>query len=197
MPRARSIRSVWSRVATASVTVVSPPAASAASRIADLTWALGTAVRHAIGESRARPVISSGRSVPPPRPAIVGAHRGQRLGHPAHRPPAERGVAVEDREQVAPREQPRDEARRRPGVAAVEDAVRLDERVAARRDHAVVHAPVVLGNALHGRAECGADPRGGPDVLAVARRRDRALALGEQREEERPVRDRLVAGQRG
>ena len=43
-PRARSIRSVWSRVATASRTVVRPSARSAASRIADLTWALGTGV---------------------------------------------------------------------------------------------------------------------------------------------------------
>ena len=43
-PRARSMRSVWSRVATVSVTLVSPSAASAASRIADLTCALGTGV---------------------------------------------------------------------------------------------------------------------------------------------------------
>ena len=43
-PRARSIRSVWSRVATASVTQVSPSAARPASRMADLTWALGTGV---------------------------------------------------------------------------------------------------------------------------------------------------------
>ena len=43
-PRDRSIRSVWSRVATASRTVVSPSAPRPASRIADLTWALGTRV---------------------------------------------------------------------------------------------------------------------------------------------------------
>ena len=43
-PRARSIRSVWSRVATASRTVVRPSARSPASRIADFTCALGTAV---------------------------------------------------------------------------------------------------------------------------------------------------------
>ena len=44
MPRARSIRSVWSRVAIDSVTAVSPSAARPASRTADLTWALGTGV---------------------------------------------------------------------------------------------------------------------------------------------------------
>ena len=69
MPRARSIRSVWSRVATDSVTAVSPSAARPASRTADLTWALGTGVSWPIGESGARPVIASGSSVPPPRPA--------------------------------------------------------------------------------------------------------------------------------
>jgi hypothetical protein len=41
-PRARSIRSVWSRVATGSRTAVVPSAARPASRMADLTWALGT-----------------------------------------------------------------------------------------------------------------------------------------------------------
>ena len=67
-PRARSIRSVWSRVATASVTVVSPSAARAASRIADFTWALGTGVSYAIGERRERPRTVNGRSVAPSRP---------------------------------------------------------------------------------------------------------------------------------
>ena len=43
-PRARSMRSVWSRVATASTTRVSPCAASPARRIADFTWADGTGV---------------------------------------------------------------------------------------------------------------------------------------------------------
>ena len=47
-PRARSIRSVWSRVAVASVTDVTPSAARPASRMADFTWALGTAVVQSI-----------------------------------------------------------------------------------------------------------------------------------------------------
>ena len=68
-PRARSMRSVWSRVATASVTHVSPSADSAASRIADLTWALGTGVSYVIGVRSERPVIAIGRRVAPARPA--------------------------------------------------------------------------------------------------------------------------------
>ena len=43
-PLARSIRSVWSRVATDSRTVVRPSARSPASRMADFTCALGTVV---------------------------------------------------------------------------------------------------------------------------------------------------------
>jgi hypothetical protein len=43
-PRARSIRSVWSRVAIVSRTVVLPSARRPASRIADFTCALGTGV---------------------------------------------------------------------------------------------------------------------------------------------------------
>ena len=43
-PRARSMRSVWSRVATRSRTVVRPSARSPASRIADFTCADGTGV---------------------------------------------------------------------------------------------------------------------------------------------------------
>ena len=42
-PAARSIRSVWSRVASGSTTIVGPSSAKRpASRIADLTWALAT-----------------------------------------------------------------------------------------------------------------------------------------------------------
>src|SRR5205807_4971413 len=42
VPIARSSRSVWSRVATGSTTVVGPLAESPASRSALFTWALGT-----------------------------------------------------------------------------------------------------------------------------------------------------------
>ena len=41
-PKAVSMRSVWSRLGSASVTVVTPPALSPASRMADLIWAEAT-----------------------------------------------------------------------------------------------------------------------------------------------------------
>ena len=77
----------------------SPSAASAASRIADLTWALGTAVRWSMARRRAAPVIASGSRVPPSPARDPRAHRAQRLRDPRHRAPPERGVAVEDRGQ--------------------------------------------------------------------------------------------------
>ena len=60
MPRARSMRSVWSRVATRSRTVVRPSARSPASRIADLTCADGTGVVMSAARSGVRPTTVRG-----------------------------------------------------------------------------------------------------------------------------------------
>ena len=70
MPRARSMRSVWSRVATASWTLVVPLALSPASRIADFTWADGTGVLQSIERSSARPPMVTGGSASPSRAEI-------------------------------------------------------------------------------------------------------------------------------
>ncbi len=55
------MRSVWSRVATGSMTVVTPPLFSAASRMADLTCAEGTGTRYSIGTSVSGPWTVAGR----------------------------------------------------------------------------------------------------------------------------------------
>ena len=197
-PRARSIRSVWSRVATASVTRVSPSAASARQQDRGLHLGAGNGRRVVDGRER-RPARHGQRQqrVAAARPANDGAHRAQRLHDAAHRPAPERRVPVEDREQRPPGEQPGDQAGRRPGVAAVEDPLGLGEGVAARATR--------RGSRRARRARRRARPcapsaahhaGGGPDVLAVAGRGDPALALGQQRQEQRAVGDRLVAGQR-
>ncbi len=59
-PKAASIRSVWSREGTGSITVVTPPELSAASRIADLTCAEATGSRYSIGTSISGPRIVAG-----------------------------------------------------------------------------------------------------------------------------------------
>ena len=102
-PRARSIRSVWSRVATASRTVVRPSARSPASRIADFTCALGTAVVYSIARSGVRPTTVSGGRESLRRPWSVGAHRAQWFDDTSDRSAAQRIVAVEDAPSVAAR----------------------------------------------------------------------------------------------
>ena len=78
-PRARSIRSVWSRVATDSRTVVRPSARRPASRIADFTWALGHRRREVDRRERGTPDHGQGRKgiVAPgagaPRPSRAAA----------------------------------------------------------------------------------------------------------------------------
>ena len=64
-PKWRSMRSVWSRVACASMTVVAPAACRPASSTADLIWAEGTGVAYSIGSRSAVPRrVSGSRSLP-------------------------------------------------------------------------------------------------------------------------------------
>ena len=75
--------------------------------------------------------------------------------------------------------------------------VGLDEPVGTRRYDAVVDAAPVSGQPLDRGPEPFDRPRRRPDVLAVAGVVDPALAGGQRREEQRPMADRLVAGQPG
>ena len=114
-PRARSIRSVWSRVATDSRTVVTAVRAGApASRIADLTWALGHGVRVARSPRSGvrRPTVTGGRELSPAG-LERRAHAAQRIDDTGHRTASQRCVAVED---VA---SPADRPGRRPSSRSV------------------------------------------------------------------------------
>ena len=96
----------------------------------------------------------------------------------------------------SPARMPAEQPQARPGVAAVEDPVRLGQAVGAGR-----HDPVAdtfrpsVPTALDGGAERRDDPGRRPDVGAVAGAVDPALAGGERRQHQRPMADRLVAGQ--
>ena len=76
-PRARSIRSVWSRVATDSRTVVRPSARNPASRIADFTCALGTGVVNVDRPERGTTDHGQGREGVVPAGVKLRAHRAQ------------------------------------------------------------------------------------------------------------------------
>jgi hypothetical protein len=66
-PKPASMRSVWSRVGSRSITTVSPGAFSPASSTADFTCALGTGTVYCTGRGFAAPTSTSG-SRPPRRP---------------------------------------------------------------------------------------------------------------------------------
>ena len=77
---------MWSRVATDSRTVVSPSARNPASRMADLTWALGTG--GPVIDRLERHVADDGhrqQGIAPPG-MDLGAHRAERLDDPGEGP---------------------------------------------------------------------------------------------------------------
>ena len=158
-------------------TVVAPSAARPASRMADLTWALGTGVVIVDRPERGVADHGHGRQGVAPAGVDLGAHRAQRLDDTGDRTAAQRSVAVEDGGQPQPREEPGDEPDARPGVAAVEHRrrARAGRRRRARRP----------GSRRSGRrsrprstvAPSARDDAGGrAHVGAVARARDPALA---------------------
>ncbi len=63
-PKLRSMRSLWSRVATGSITRVIPGALRPASSTADLTWADAIGSRYSIGTAGQAPRTISGRRSP-------------------------------------------------------------------------------------------------------------------------------------
>ncbi len=63
-PKWRSMFSVWSRVGSGSITLVSPGALKPASRMADFTCADGTGSRYSIGSGSLVPITASGRRDP-------------------------------------------------------------------------------------------------------------------------------------
>ena len=182
----RSIRSVWSRDRAGSSTTVSPSAERPASRMADFTCALATGSTWCTPRSRC-PRMTSGGNRSPSRASSTPAHAAERLDHPAHRPPAQRGVAGQHREARHPGQHPGQEPQARARVPAVDHVVGLGEPGGRRHHH--------LGPLL---ADPGPEPLHrlprGVDVLGAQQAAHAGLPLGQRREEQRPVGDRLVPG---
>ena len=138
-PKCRSIFSVWSRVASFSITVVSPGAASPASSTADLSCADGTGGSYSIGIGSRAPCRSAaaGRLR---RDLGPRAHLLQRIEHAPHRPRAQRGVAVEGRRDRAAGHRADDQPAAGAGIAEIERRRRLRE-TRRRRPPEPVQAP--------------------------------------------------------
>ena len=189
--RPRSSRSVWSRVARGSITVVGPSASSPASSTQLLTCAEAT------GSSYSMPVQRRRRRAR----AAAGSRRWPRSSAPISRsgaamrstgPAADRGVAVE---RVAParlaRQQARQQPQQRAGVVHVDDAVGLAPGRAARR-RAPSSSPSRDLVDLHAERAHGA--QGGAACRRCRRSpRTRTRPVADRADQQRAVRDRLVA----
>jgi hypothetical protein len=133
---------------------------------------------------------------PQRRMAIIGvdarAHRHERLGDPPHRPRRQRGIAHQHAVEALAGQQPGQQTHRGTGIAAIQRAIgRLQTVDANAMDDAHarlrrIDAHPQLAKDRHGRTRVGAfeetvDPR---------------HAIGQRRQHDRAVRNRLVAGDR-
>ena len=152
------MRSVWSRLGAGSTTVVDPSASMPAISTQDLTWALATG--SAVLDARQLGAADRERREAPVARLHAGAHGGERLRHPVHRPAPDRLVAVQRphppglpgepaRQQAHQRAAscPRRAARRWPRAARA-----APRRGSARPVAVLVHArPEALDRAQRGR----------------------------------------------
>ena len=197
-PRARSIRSVWSRVATASRTVVRPSARSPASRIADLTWALGTGVATSTARSGVRPTtVTGGRessdrawsTAPIARSGSMIRATGRRRNESSPSRTLRNGsparIPANSRRLVPELPQSRSAAGSR-SPSTPGETTRYDRRCRRRR-----RRPCRSTVAPSAAQTAAVERTSAPSPAPV----DPALARGQRREHQRPVADRLVAGQ--
>ena len=182
------MRSVWSRVASGSITVVSPGGMQAG----DQHGRLDLRRRHRqlvldrdqIGACRG---CVSG-SVSPAPSSTSQPHLPQRLEHPAHRSPRQRGIAGQAHGHVVAGDHAHHQAHAGAGIAEIEVACRLLQAAHAAAQH--LPDAVRLGDRAAQRLQ---GPGGAQDILALEQAGD-ARAAGRQRpEHEGAVRDRLVA----
>ena len=138
-PNAANARSVWSRVASGSTTVVVPDARSPASRTALLICALGTSgvwvipVKRTAGDGeRWPPALGGGEP---------GAHGGEWGDDASHRPARQRGVADEPRRERRSGQYAGQQPHRRPRVAAVDVGPGRAEPAGRRRRSAPASPP--------------------------------------------------------
>ena len=187
-PKPRSIRSVWSRVGSFSITTVSPGAFSPASSTADFTCAEGTGVVYCTGIGFAAPVSVIG-SRPPRRPrasapksargsVIRPIGRPRRLASPVK-------VAVMSVVAIAPM------TRRTPVPELPWSITSSGSWKPPTPTPSTRQAPGA--GALDRGAEGAHGAAGVEHVLALEEAADPGLADRERAEDQRAVRDRLVA----
>jgi hypothetical protein len=117
-------------------------------------------------------------------------HPLQRVKHALHGPTAQRFVAVK----CCCHRRSGHRADRKPhsgaGISEIQHASRLREPP----DPDPVYAPGLISGPLHARTECTHDIGGVQDILTLQQPCNGAFADGQGAKNERPVRNRLVAG---
>jgi hypothetical protein len=123
------------------------------------------------------------------------AHLGQRLDDARHGAARKRGVADEPAAEGLPREDAGEQAHRGAGVAAIDVAFRCGENAfAAMHDDGDAAAALGRVGGLDLDAERPQRGHRAQAILAREEARDDARAVRQRGENERPVRDALVAG---
>src|ERR1700716_1921899 len=192
-PKCFSISSVWSRLASCSITVVTPGAVSPASSTADLIWAEATGVRYRIGNGSRAPCSVSGRGAPSPGSpgfACFGALQFEGIQDPPHRTGAERGVAIKNRRNRAAGHRPHHQPASGAGIAEIERGGRLGEA----RDTDAADRPGKRAGTLDLGAQRLHRFGGIKDVFALKQARNPGFADRKRTQDEGPVGNRLVAG---
>ena len=187
-PASCSINSVWSRVGRARRTVVLPVGAEAGEQ--DRGLDLRARHRQLVVDRLER---RAGRSVSGRWPSVVSIWapmRRERLGDALHRPGRERLVTGQREGAVLEREQADDQPRQRAGVAAVDRRGLQAAQADAVHDELVAVVVDLGAERAHGaRASTEVSPE-------RPKPRTTRLAVRDRAEQQRPVRDRLVAGHR-
>ena len=182
-PKWASIRSVWSRDASASITVVIPRALRPASKHSglDLRRGDGGPIGNRSWISRASehdrtPASASLRN-------DFRAHQAQRIENPAHWPLAKRGVAVETGCNPVAADDAHHQTGARPGIAEVERISRLQKRSETRAPDAPPAGRLPLDDSAKRFAGLACSQ----DVVALEQPLDLRLATGKQAENEGAV----------
>ena len=126
----------------------------------------------------------------------AGAHAGERIDDPLHRPPAQRGIAGDRRGEGMGRENARQQPCRRARVLRVERrrGRRQPTQASAVHDDGGLAAGDRIGLALEGHAERAQAVERGRAIGAGRIVRDPARAIGQRRQQRVAMRDGLVAG---
>ena len=189
-PKWASIFSVWSREASLSMTMVRPGELRPARRIADLSWAEGTGVRYSIGAGSLVPLSVTGQRPPSASartsaPISTSGSRMRRIGR-LRRLASPSKVAVIAWPPTTPI------------ISLVPVPALPKSSVARGASRLPMPAPATRQRPRPIRSTLAPSARqamlGAQHVLAFEQPLDRRFADGEQSENQRPVRDRLVAG---